>query len=142
MRSPEKFTISLFTLILLLTACGQRHASPVEGDAEIQSKLVGTWVRETTDNDGEYRTVDTISPDGSYAAEGTFVVSNKTRRFTEAGTILFSSGVLTQTTTRHSNTNARLPFVERTRIVRLDDRELVLQSEERPDVQGTWRRQR
>ena len=142
MRSPEKFTLSLFTLILLLTACSQRHASPVEGDAEIQAKLVGTWVMERTNIDGERRDVLTIAADGSYVAEMTSVMSNETRRDSESGTSLFRGGVLTDTTTSHSDTNARLPYVERTRIVRLDDRELVLQSEERPDVQGTWRRQR
>jgi len=125
---------------VLLTACGQREPSPLESDAEIQAKLVGTWVREGTDSDGEYRTVNTISADGDYVAEGTFVVSNTARRFTESGTILFRGGVLTQTTTKHSNTNARLPMVERTRIVRLDGRELVLQAEERPAVSATFRK--
>ena len=142
MRSPEKFALSLFTLILLLTACGQRHASPVASDAGIQAKLVGAWLMERTNIDGELRDVLTIAADGSYVAEMTTVKSNKTRRDSESGTILFRGGVLTDTTTSHSDSNARLPFVERKRIVRLDDRELVLQSEERPDVQGTWRRQR
>ena len=132
--------VSMIMLSLLLTACGQRHASPVEGDAEIQAELVGTWVTEETDNDGTNRTVTTISPDGSYVAEGTFVVSNKTRRFSEAGTILFRGGVLTQTATRHSDTNARLPYVDRPRIVRLDGRELVLQAEGRPEVSATFRK--
>jgi len=134
--------VSMIMLSMLLTACGQRHASPVESDAEIQAKLVGTWVMERTNIDGELRDVLTIAADGSYVAEMTSVMSNETRRDSESGTILFRGGVLTDTTTSHSDTNARLPYVERTRIVRLDDRELVLQSEERPAVQGTWRRQR
>lgn len=133
--------VSMIMLSALLTACGQRDASPAESDAEIQKKLAGTWVKEETNKFGDqFRTVTVIAPDGSYVAEGTFVVSNKTNRFSQAGTILFSDGVLTDTATKHSNTNARLPMVERTRIVRLDDRELVLQSVERPEVSVTFRK--
>ncbi len=131
----------MIMLSMLLTACGQRHASPVEGDAEIQAKLAGTWLMEKTNIDGEHRDVVTIAADGSYLAEMTTVKSNETRRDSESGTILFRGGVLTDTTTSHSDTNARLPFVERTRIVRLDDRELVLQPEEQPNGEGTFRRQ-
>jgi len=131
----------MIMLSLLLTACGQRHPSAVETDAEIQKKLAGTWVNEETNKYGDqFRTVTVIAPDGSYVAEGTFVVSNKTDRFSEAGTIRVSGGVLTDTTTKHSDTNARLPFVERTRIVRFNDRDLVLQSEERPEVSATFRK--
>lgn len=130
----------MIMLSLLLTACEQRHASPVEGDAELQAKLVGTWIWEKTDSDGEHSVLVTIAADGSYVAEMTTVKSNATRRDSESGTMLFQGGVLTDTATSHSDTRARLPMVNRKRIVRLDGRELVLQSEERPEVSTTFRR--
>lgn len=131
----------MIMLSLLLTACGQRHPSLVERDAEVQQKLAGTWVKEETNKYGDqFRTASVIAPDGSYVAEGTFVVSNRTNRFSESGTFLVSNGVLTDTTTKHSDTNARLPTAYRARIVRLDGRELVLQSEERPEVSATFRK--
>ena len=143
MRSPEKFTLSLFTLILLLTACGQREPSPVASDADIQQKLVGTWIKEMNLDDGvQVRSVTVFRPDGSYAGKGTIVESNKTQWASEAGTFLVRGGVLILTMTKHSSTNARLPVVTRDRMVRLDDRELVMQSEERPDLEVTFRRQR
>ncbi len=135
--------VTLIMLILLLTACGQRHPSPVTSDRDIQKRLAATWIFETNRDGEQFRSITVIAPDGGYVAEATVVRSNVTQRFSESGTILAKDGVLIETMTRHSSTNARVPLVNRKRIVRLDDRELVVQYEERPDLEPfTFRRER
>lgn len=124
----------------MLTACGQRARFPVASDADIQKKLLGTWTRETNADGEQWITVNVYKPDGSYVAQGTIVGTNETRKFSEAGTFLVKGGVLILTMTNHSNTNARLPLVERSHIVRLDGRELSIRAEDRPDVEGIFRR--
>ena len=132
---------STIMLIMLLTACEQREPSPVMSDADIQQKLAGTWIKEMNLNDGvQVRSVTVFRPDGSYTGKGTIVGSNETQWASEAGTFLVRGGVLILTLTKHSSTNARLPVVTRDRIVRLTDRELVMKSEERPDLEAVTSR--
>lgn len=130
--------VSIIALSLLLTACGQRQQpSPVTSDADIQKRLSGTWTNEMTIEDGHWKCVTVYRSDGTYAGESTVVRSHETQTHwaSESGTFVVKGGVLIMTMTRHSQPNARVPRVDRIRIVRLDDRELVVQDEERPDLE-------
>ncbi len=136
--------VSIIVVSFLLTACGHRQQpSPVTSDADLQKRVAGTWIYEEETGDGQYRcVVHVYRPDGSFAGEGTTVGSNKTIRVSNTGTALVRDGVLILTLTTRNGTN-QVPLVARDRIVRLDDRELVLQSEDRPDLGPvTCRRER
>jgi hypothetical protein len=133
MRYVLMTTLSL--LLALVSACGQREQSPVTSDAALQKRLSGTWISEMEiKGEGHRRCVHVYRADGSYAGEATTVGSNKTSRVSEAGTFLVRDGVLIVTNTKLNGTNAPVPRVDRDRIVRVDDRELVVRSEDRPDV--------
>jgi hypothetical protein len=126
--------VSMVVLSLLLTDCGHREHSPVTSDAALQKRLSGTWIFEMEIQGEGHRTcVHVYRADGSFAGEATTVGSNKTDWVSEAGTFLVKDGVLIATNTKHNGTNAPTPRVDHDRIVRVDDRELVVQSEDRPD---------
>ena len=84
-----------------------------------------------------------IAPDLSYVATGTNLLHDVTQTGGDAGTYVVKDGMLIQTMTksRSTNTNMRLPMVfPPLRIVRIDDRELVVRTEERPSEEYTVRK--
>jgi len=135
--------VSIIVVSLLLTACGQHKPSAMSSDPDIEKRLSGTWTNEHWVGDDEhYSWVGVFKPDGTYAGERTFVLSNKTSRVSEAGRFVVKDRVLVVANTTRNGTNAPAPRVDRMRIVRVDGRELVLKDEERPDVTVTNRRER
>ena len=122
MNALMKQSLPFLMVSLLLAACGRQHKpAPLTGDALMQQQLVGKWP-----SSDSYRTgVTTIAPDGSYVAN--FTSSNGTVHL--EGRYLVKDGFLIDTLTKSSQTNARLS-TDRFRIIRMDDRECVVELRE------------
>jgi hypothetical protein len=130
--SPVRFTLSFFAVVLLVTACSRHEDS---ADEKIRKNLPGTWVLEARYESGsDIRSTTTVAPDGSYAC--TLDLPGRTngpRTISMEGTFRVENGFLIDTITRDSQTNARaVPNTNRSRVVRIDDRELVLEYERLP----------
>lgn len=99
-----------------------------ETDAEVRKKLPGNWIMKWANSTGSFQSTWTIFPNASYVCR--VIASNFSdgimRTQDMGGRVKFTNGVLVDMTTRHSQTNAQLPMISRLRIVRLDDREMVL----------------
>jgi len=133
-----RFAPLFFVLILLLTACGRRAAAPsLSGDAEAQSKLTGNWILEVVRDGIHFKSFTTVASDGEYVSQ---LTDNGIRTFELEGTWLIKDGILTDTITKHSNTNTHLPIVSRDLIIRLDDQELIVKAKERPELQVVFRK--
>jgi len=99
---------------LLLTACGR-------GDSKAQHDLTGTWIANYSN--GRHSTI-AIRTDGNYSCKIEGYTNGPT--VTIQGRMRVNDGFIVDTCTKHSSTNARVPFVTHIRIVRMDDRELVV----------------
>lgn len=112
--------LPLFALLLLLTACN-RHS-----DAQLQAKLSGTW----TNSIDQLKTKSTVTVGPTGAFDCQVIAFGRsdgiTRTSTLSGTWMVRNGLLIDTTTRHSNTNAPLPMILTSSIIRLDAHELVI----------------
>jgi hypothetical protein len=97
-------------------------------DAEVRKNLPGKWMLNGTNSTGSFESTWTINPNGW--SVGQVVSSNFSdgilRTQDMSGRIEVGNGVLIETITRHSQTNAQLPMISRFRIVRLNAGELVL----------------
>ena len=108
-----KYTITFIFLSLLLTGCGRR-------DAKIQQELTGTWVVDFGHGMSD-RTA--IHSDGSFESQITGYTNGSVVSL--EGTFLAKDGELVETVTKHSQTNAPVPFVMHGHIIRFDGHELV-----------------
>jgi hypothetical protein len=124
------------TLLLAVAAArGHREQSPLTSDSALQKKLAGTWINEINLGDGGiYTSVIDYKPDGSYTGQSTIVRAGETNKCSEEGTFSIRGDVLIVTMTKHNSTNTPAARIDRMRIVRLDNRELVVKSEDRPDL--------
>ena len=108
-------TIRTFVLLgLLLTGCSRR-------DAAIQRELTGTW---TCHFENGATVTNVVAPGGGYRCQLVGGPSGPTT--TLEGTLIARNGMLIDTVTGDSHTNARLPRVMEWQIVRIDRHELVL----------------
>ena len=112
-----KWTLPILALSILLTACGH------QSDAQIRKNLPGAWhfVEASSNQD---RSIFSISSSGDFTndsirPDGTVVVET-------AGTFQVQDGYLIGTVTKSSQKGQKVPFVLRTKIVRADDREMVI----------------
>ncbi len=115
---------ALAVLLLALAVAGcKRH-----GDAQVGDKLTGNWVATGSyRNGGNFKSTLTIGRSGNYVCHlVTQGESGPTRTNALEGTFQIKDGILTDTVTKHSNTNAVLPMITRARIVRIDEGEMVL----------------
>jgi len=127
------FRPPLFLLLLLLTACNRNS------DAQLQAKLPGVWqTTESQDGDpakGQINATHTstfiVAPDGKFdcVAHSTSRTDGSTWTNNTSGTWEVRNGLLIDTITRGDNTNAPLPVIWTLRILRADDKELVLKYE-------------
>jgi hypothetical protein len=128
-----RFTLSFFAVVLWVTAC-KRHED--SADDKIRKKLPGIWVFEARfARGGDVVSTTTVAPDGSYVC--TIAIPGRTngpRTISMEGTFRVENGFLIDTITKNSQTNASVPSTNRGRIVRIDDRELVLDDERLPGV--------
>ncbi|HET7626343.1 MAG TPA: hypothetical protein VFM25_13880 [Verrucomicrobiae bacterium] len=126
-----KFTLLLFVLLLLVTAC-HRHAD--SADEQIRRQLPGIWTFDARYADGnEALCRVTVAPDGSYSSTITLPHrTNGSRVINMEGAFRVEDGFLIDTVTNDSQTNASMTF--RSRILRANDHELILEDEKIPGV--------
>lgn len=108
-----RFMLIFFMMSLFLTACGH-------GDAKRQQQLTGTWVADFP-NGVHSRLI--VKPDGSYSAQLDGYTNGSV--VTLEGHIQIEDGVIVDTCTKHSQTNATVPFVTHGYIVHMDSHEIV-----------------
>src|SRR5262245_44507920 len=104
-----------FAAFFLLSGCNRKE------DAANRQKLVGSWIVEGSyPHGGHFKRAITVAPDGHYTCQIASVNPHDsiTRTSNIAGTFEINDGVLIDTVTKHSNSNAVLPIVSRGRIVR------------------------
>jgi hypothetical protein len=107
-----RFALAFFVMSLFLTSCGR---SDVKG----QQQLVGTWVADFPDG---LRSRCIVRPDGSYSARLDYTDG---RVITLEGRLRLEDGVIVDTCTKHSQTNATVPFVTHGYIIHMDSHEIV-----------------
>lgn len=106
---------------MLLTACDRNS------DAQLQAKLPGTWKLSRSVEGSSVHSTIIVGPGGTYDGEVISAGSDEiTRTSILSGTMEIHHGLLIDTTTKHSNTNAPLPMIFTSSIVRLDGLELVI----------------
>ena len=112
-----KYTLPILALSIFLTACGHRS------DAEIRKSLPGAWhfVMPSSNQD---RSVFTISSSGDFTND--VIRPDGTTGSETSGTFQVQDGYLIATVTKSSQKSQKVPFVLRTKIVRADDREMVI----------------
>ena len=122
---PVKLALSFLPVFLLLTGCN--HHS----DASVPTELMGTWVAEEVyTHGGSFESTVKIAPNGRYTCHVVHRnASNATHNVEIEGTFQVKDGVLIDTMTKHSQTNAPVPTTFHERIVRMDRREMVLSDE-------------
>ncbi len=128
---PGKLRLILITTVLMVAGCSR------SSDAEARKKLQGTWVANGSGLHGDdFNSTISIDSGGGYVCKVITHSPFYSRTITSdlAGTLRITNGFLIDTTTQHSNTNAVLPYVTKFRIVRLDNRELVLS----PYLSNDW----
>ena len=86
-------------------------------DSKISRILAGTW---HADDLGSF----TVRSDGGYVWQITNLATG--RAATLEGTFQVKDGVLFNTVTKSSRTNAHMPYVSHSQIVRANDREMVI----------------
>ena len=131
-----KFATTFLTLTLL-TACS--HRDERASDSELRQRLTGTWAVTVRNPDGSSSTKGTwtVAADDSFRNELATAVSNELHTTILEGFIRVRDGFLIETTTnvvRHGileDKRDTLPpggTTSRTKIVRLDDRELLIET--------------
>ena len=132
-----KITTSFFTLILVLVLCSCHREQA--SDTQLRQRLTGTWKVEVRGPDGfsDTRGTFTVAADDSFRSEPVTTVSNEARPVTLQGFVRVQDGYLVETTTKavpHWLPEAKrgtLPLggtTSRTKIVRLDDQQLVIET--------------
>lgn len=125
-----RFTLLFFAVVSLVTACRPHRDS---ADGRMQKQLSGTWRSEAKYASGHNTEITwTVNTNGSYVC--TVMIPNRTngpRIVTLEGSFRVESAFLVDTTTNDSQNYASVshPVNTRYRIVRIDDRELVLENE-------------
>jgi hypothetical protein len=109
----------LLLLILAIPSCKRRNP------------LAGTWTTEKTSRGGTTTWTNVIANDGRYRCE---VVarsgSNTVKTTLIEGTFRIENGMLIEIMTNTTATNvSQLPLISRSKILRMNDREMVLSSE-------------
>ena len=110
-----RFPLALILLSLLLTACNRPGA-------KIQQELAGTWV---VDLGGNLRSTDVIKPNGSYECQITGDASG--RIVTVDGILLVKDNLLTDTVTKHNDTNLPAPPVFHGHLISIDEHQFIAQ---------------
>lgn len=108
-----RLLLTFIALSLVLTSCGH-------GDAKSQNQLTGTWV---ADFPSGVRSTWIIHADGSYFGQLTGFKSG--RVVSLEGKVQLKNGFLLDTCTKHSDTNATVPFVIHGYIISMNDHEII-----------------
>jgi hypothetical protein len=121
-----KLWLPLLAAILLSAGCKP------QGDAKVRRNLPGSWIAAGNyPEGGRFTNTITVDPTGGYVCHVAAYGTDGILRTSDlAGKFEVRDGMLIDTMTRHSNTNAPLPSTSRCRIVRFDGRELVITLDE------------
>jgi hypothetical protein len=117
-----------------LAAC-KKHGElkSANSEAELQQQLSGTWkVERDFTNGGLFQSTVMVASNGIYVCDATNFGSKGVRPVHIEGTWEIKDGFLIDTMTKHSHTNARLPFVSSEKIIHFSTNELVVQYEYGP----------
>jgi hypothetical protein len=127
MKESMKFALTFFAVSLLL-GCHKQNTT-------VHNSLAGTWLFETNYPDGrKFESTITVGANGTYFGHiNSLGHSNNFREFDIEGTWQIKDGFLIDTLTKHSQTNAKVPMVTRTRIVRSSDQELDVKIDDKQD---------
>ena len=122
MHAPVKLVLSILTFCMLLVAC--RRSSPA--DSALHQKIVGTWAWtpvEAQTSGG----VTTFAANGNFVFKGTNRWATGAKEFSYEGTWQIQDGILIFTLTKTSEPKY-MPVgkVDRCKIIRADDRDLML----------------
>jgi len=122
------------SLMLLTTACKPQQAPISSADDETLRKLAGAWAGEFNYASGSHVDVlTTVAPSGGYVSRLSMPGRTQGPRLIEQqGTWRVEHGFIIETVTSDSQTNAPVPYTNRMRLVRVDDRELALEVEKIP----------
>ena len=118
--------LGMIVCVLLITACSRQVS------ADPSKKLEGSWsLKGTNLNGGIYQSTLVIGTNGLYVANiSTYSASDMIVRSNRvSGIIQLKKDMFIDTITKHSNSNAVLPWTSRGRIIRFDDQEIVVEWE-------------
>lgn len=121
----KRFASILAVVALILSACNR------DPDTRAQKLLVGTWSLTFNYQDGDTTTSTLIiGPDGKYVCRVvTHGHSGTERTYDRQGTLQVQNGVLIDTMTNTGATKLTRPLVDRSPIVRIDNREFLVRWE-------------
>lgn len=137
-----------FVLVFVCCRCDDKQSS----DAAFRARLTGTWNVRVVGADGssDTRGTFTVAPDDSYRSELVTTVSNEMRHVTLQGFVQIQDGFLVETTTNavprwlSEAKRGTLPLggaTSRSRIIHLDEHELVIETNQFGSVLYTKARQ-
>ena len=128
-------TLHIFVLLSLLaisipsvlaTTDPQKEAS----DAEIRQNVVGVWIVDIhSTNGGSIEGTVTIASDSKFVSKATVTVGDKKQEMEYEGTWQAKDGYLIEMITKSSSKVIPVGKVTRDKIIRVDDQELVFQTE-------------
>jgi len=120
-----KMPFALLILASVLAGCSRQT------DARVPKDLAGTWIATGSYSNGDsFKSTITFDRSSNYVCQIVRQGASGTTRTSDMeGNFQIQDGMLIDTMTKHSNTNAVLPTSTRTRIVRIDAREMVLKWE-------------
>ena len=123
-----------FSLALFAMGCKGQQVTAASPDDEVFRKLLGVWAGEYKYASGsEMNMTITVAPDGSYVSKLSIPGRERGPRFIEQrGTWRVQSGTIIDTVTSDSQTNFAVPYTNRMRVLRVDDRELAFEMEHIP----------
>jgi hypothetical protein len=116
-----KSALQGLSIALVLAGCGVEKKPPFP---------VGTWLYEVDKPNGwHFESKTSVASDGRYICHGVTMGTNQIPlAFEIEGTLEVREGFVIDTMTKSSETNAPVPVTHRQRIVRMDGREMVLNS--------------
>jgi hypothetical protein len=122
---------------LALASCSQQDAGP-------QAAIAGTWLfAKDMPDGGQMQSTTRVAANGHYVSHLQTLSSNRiSRMVTFEGIFEVKDGCLIDTITKDSQTNAApVPRTDRARIIRMDDREMVVRYQGK-DEEVVFRKQK
>ena len=117
-----KNTLPILALSFIFAACSHRS------DVEIRKSLPGTWhfVQAASSNKGSQNML-IIALDGSFTND--VIRADGTLATEIGGTFQVQDRYLVTTVTKDSRKSRSLPYVQRAKVIRADDREIIIGSD-------------
>jgi hypothetical protein len=125
----------LITLSLLIISISSVQAAnepqTTPSDTEIRQRVVGTWIVDLHPANGaSIKGTVTIVSDSKFITRAAVTIGDKKQEMNYEGIWQAKDGFLIETITKSSSKTARVGAVTRDKIIRVDDQELVYQTEQ------------